>query len=310
MIKLRSLLVLAGILMLSSTTFAASFSVGVLAKRGSEGFFERWLLHGGYLSEQTGHDISFVPLKFDEVEPAVAAGRVDFVLVNSSMFVDLQEKHGVVPIATMINRTQLGTKTNRFGGVIFTSAQSGGINALSDVRGKPFIAVKKSSFGGYQMAVKEMQDNGFNITRMDETTEFTDSHDEVVKRVLARPGSVGTVRTNILERMAFEGTINMSDVKVLNQKQVDDFPFVLSTKLYPEWPMGRLAKTDPQVAQQVANALISMPGEGSVSRLASVGGWTAPLDYGEVKELLIALGIIKGVSALPSYSSGTGAAKY
>ncbi len=280
------------LMFLTTSVLAQEYSIGILAKRGTDGFYDRWLMHAAYLERVTGHPFTVKPLKFIEVEPAVASGEIDFLLVNSSMFVTMKEKYKAKAIATMINSTLLGTKTSQFGGVIFTSADSSGINSLNDIKGKPFIAVKKTSLGGYQMALKEFQDQGIDLNTTASSLEFANTHDNVVKKVLQRPGTIGTVRTNILEIMDFDGSINMNDIKILNKKGITDFPFVSSTSLYPEWPFAALEKTDKRLAQQVADALIQLRKDDLVIELAAIGGWVAPLDYSQVKELLRSIGLL------------------
>ena len=55
---------------------------------------------------------------------------------------------------------------------------------------------------------------------------------------MVRPA--GTVRTDTMERMEAEGKIKISDFKIINQMK-DNFPFVHSTPLYPEWPIAAAA---------------------------------------------------------------------
>ena len=48
----------------------------------------------------------------------------------------------------------------------------------------------------------------------------------------------GTISTNVLEQMALEGKVDLKNYKIINQQTQygEKFPFVLSTRLYPEWP--------------------------------------------------------------------------
>ncbi|MEW8013200.1 MAG: PhnD/SsuA/transferrin family substrate-binding protein, partial [Candidatus Thiodiazotropha endolucinida] len=62
----------------------------------------------------------------------------------------------------------------------------------------------------------------------------------VVRAVLDGRADAGTVRTDTLERMAETGLIELERIKLLNPMPVADFPYRLSTRLYPEWPMAAL----------------------------------------------------------------------
>lgn len=266
--------------------------IGVLAKRGNEKTIEKWNAHAQYLSEELGMTFEIFPLRFIFVDTAVSLKKVDFLLVNSSLFQTMKTKYRIQEIATMINKSETNQVTPNFGGVIFTRSSNADINNLHDVQGKDFFAVKENSFGGYQMALMEFQDNGIDLPSVSRKISFAGTHDKVVLNVLNFPNRIGTVRTDTLERMAAEGTINMSDIKVLNKREGLDFPFLHSTKLYPEWPVAKLESTDSELARKVAKALINMPENSFAAKSAKIKGWTYPADYNAVEELMVKLNIL------------------
>ena len=69
----------------------------------------------------------------------------------------------------------------------------------------------------------------------------------------------------------------------------DDFPFVRSTRLDPEWPMAALADTDEDVVQKVAEALKTISAESSAAKAAKIIGWKEAADYTSVRECLTAI---------------------
>ena len=298
--KTRSIIAVAlATLMLAFTappSNAESYKIGVLAKRGREKALKQWKATADYLTQKVeGASFEIVPLDFEEVMPAVQSESVAFFLVNSSMFVTAQVKYGATPIATMINSRQ-GKPLKSFGGVIITTADSDEINSLVDLKGKTFAAVKDSSFGGWQMAYKEILDAGVDPTRDTSDLVFSGKHDNVVYAVLNGEVDAGTVRTDTIERMAAEGLIDADELKVVNAKTYADFPFRVSTALYPEWPMGKVKGTADGVAKQVAQALTAMGSSEKAAKDAKVVGWSASLDYGPVRDLQerLAIGAYEG----------------
>ena len=147
------------LLLFTVSAQAADVRIGVLAKNGPAKAMKKWTATGEYLSTKLGKSVEIVPLDFDRVNPAIEANEVDFFLVNSSMFITAKVKFGASAIATMINSRQ-GQALKSFGGVIITSAYNDAINSIEDIKGKSFMAVKKSSFGGWQMAYKTIKDKG------------------------------------------------------------------------------------------------------------------------------------------------------
>ena len=262
---------------------SAEYKIGVLAKRGAPKALKDWGATAAYLTEKTGEKFTIIPLKFTAIEPMVKAGKIDFMLANSAFYVEMEKKYGVRAIATLIN-SRKGKALKEFGGVLFSKNDSG-INDISQIKGKTFMCVKYSSFGGGHMAWRLLLENG--IDPKTDTANFLEGkkHDNVVLAVKNGTVDVGTVRSDTLERMQDEGKIKLSDFKIIHQIN-DDFPFVHSTRLYPEWPMATLKGTDDAMAKKVAAALISLPADSNAAKSAKIVGWNAPLDYGPVKECL------------------------
>ena len=261
----------------------ADVKIGVLAKRGAPKCMQKWGALSKYLTEQMGEKVSIVPLKFEAVEPAVTGGKVDFVLANSAFYVELEKKYDVKAISTLIN-SRKGNALSTFGGVVLVRNDSP-IQSLSDIKGKKFMVVKKSSFGGAQMAWRLLIDNGINPETDCAEFMFGNKHDNVVLAVKNGACDVGSVRSDTMERMADEGKINLADFRIINQVQ-DDFPFVHSTRLYPEWPMAACSHTDAATADKMATALKALDKSHTAATTAKIVGWEDPADYAPVRECL------------------------
>lgn len=260
--------------------------IGVLANRGKEAAIKTWSKTASYLTGKIPqHRFTIVPLDFNEIDPAVSRKRVDFVVANPEFYVDLEAKYGVSRIATLKNRMRSGSY-KVFGGVILCRADRSDIRDLQDLRGKKFMAVKEASLGGWTMAWREFKAQGIDPRRDFAELSYGGRHDSVVYAVRDRKVDAGTIRTDILERMADEGRMNLADFRILNRQDIRDFPLALSTRLYPEWPFAKVRHTPDELAQDVAIALLNMGKENPAARAAGIEGWTIPLDYQPVHELM------------------------
>ncbi|MCP4570968.1 MAG: phosphate/phosphite/phosphonate ABC transporter substrate-binding protein [bacterium] len=277
---------LAAIILGLAAVAAAETKIGVLAKRGAPKCMQKWGATAAYLSEQIGTDVKIVPLKFEAIEPAVAAGRVDYVLANSAFYVGLEKSHGVHAVATLIN-SRKGQALSKFGGVILVK-QGSPVQTIADLKGKKFMAVKKSSFGGAHMAWRLMLENGVDPQVDCAEFVFGNKHDNVVLAVLNGAVDAGTVRSDTVERMADEGKIELADLRVVNPVE-DDFPFVHSTRLYPEWPLAACVGADPAVTGTIVAALKGLTPDHVAAKAAKIAGWSDPADYGEVVACLTAI---------------------
>jgi PAS domain S-box-containing protein len=86
--------------------------------------------------------------------------------------------------------------------------------------------------------------------------------------------------------MAEEGKISLSSFRILNPQSPGRFPFLRSTRLYPEWPFAKVKHTPDDLARKVVVALLNMPPNGPAARAAMIEGWTIPLDYQPVHDLM------------------------
>jgi two-component system sensor histidine kinase TtrS len=264
-------------------------TIGVLSHRGDEATLNHWTKTADYLSHALpDYRFEIDPLDFDEVDEAVGRGRVDFILTNPAIYVNLEVRHRVSRIATMRNRWD-DEAYNIFGGVIFARAERFDLNSLEDLKGGTFAAVDETSLGGFMMALREFKGNGINPYRDFIELRFAGTHDKVVMAVREGLVDAGTVRTDILERMAEEGRIRLNEFRILNQQHYADFPMLHSTRLYPEWPFSKVQHTSNTLARQVSVALAEMPGDDPAALAGNYAGWTIPLDYQPVHDLLLEL---------------------
>ncbi len=116
---------------------------------------------------------------------------------------------------------------------------------------------------------------------------FEGSHNDVVFAVLNKKADAGTVRTGTLEELAKDRKINLRSFRILEMKgNMQVFPFRVSTRLYPEWPLSKLNHTTDSLAKMVSIALLKMPKTSNAALAADIDGWTIPLDYYPVHELM------------------------
>lgn len=265
--------------------------IGVLAKRGEKVCLEKWNPTAEYLSTNiAGYSFKIVPLSFSELNKTVKENKVDFVLTNSAYFVELESEYGVSPLVTLLNKGPRGG-CKFFGGVVFCRNDRKDIKTLTDVKGKTFMAVNENSFGGWHMAHREMKDKGLDPKKDLKKLSFGGTHDSVVLAVLKGDVDAGTVRTDTLERMAAEGKIKLDSFKILNIQKNSDFPFLHSTRLYPEWPFAKLKNTPDELCKKVTDSLLRMYPDSPAATAAKCAGWSVPVNYASVLSCLKDLGI-------------------
>ena len=260
--------------------------IGVLAFRGSEKSIQRWAPTADYLSRSSpGYEFEILPLTLEQMTVAAREGNVDFILTNPGNYVALEADFGVTRIATL-KSPKTTAEGNVFGAVIFVRAVRTDIQSLSDLQGKRFMAVGRQAFGGFQMAWRKLKSAG-----IDPFYDFAElrfggfPQDRIAMAVMSGEVDAGTLRTGVLEDMISEGRISAGEVRVLDPQNHPGFRLKATTRLYPEWPFSKLRHTDPDLAQRVAVALLSMPTASVAAQAGGYAGWTVPLDYQPVHQL-------------------------
>lgn len=266
----------------------AEVKIGVLAKRGKERCLEKWSPTAKYLSAGIpGKTFVIVPLDSRQIYSAVEKGEIDFVLANPSIYVEIEHRFEASRIATLKN-LRLEKAYTVYGGVIFCRADRGDIRRMTDLKGKTFMIIDDLSLGGWRAVWRELKEKGIDPYRYFKKLTFGHIHDEVVYAVRDGLVEAGAVRTDSLERMAMEKKIDLQNFHVINDRRgkPNDFPFLHSTRLYPEWPMARVKSTSYELAENVAIQLIKMPADSQAAEAARCAGWTTPLNYQPVHECL------------------------
>lgn len=278
------------IALLASADFAIAdqpIRFGVLAKRGVEKAMRQWQATGDYLSKNLNREVRIVPLKFVEIEPALKKRTIDFLLANPAFYARFEKEYNLRAITTMVNKKGF-VALDKFSGVVFVRNDSK-IKYLNDIRGKHYMCVKFSSFGGAHMALRLLIENGIDPKKDCASYTQGGTHDNVVMAVLKRKVDVGTVRSDTLERMAAEGLIRMDSFRIINEIK-DGFHFIHSTQLYPEWPLAACQTTDAKLAREVAKNMMLLKSTDKAMTDSKVYSWTYPANYGEVTNCLRKIG--------------------
>ena len=262
--------------------------IGLRANRGAKKALKRWQPTADYLTDNIhGYRFKLVPHEINAtLNQAVSREEFDFLLTNPASYVELNIRYNTQKLVTLSNKRN-GKGYVKFGSVIFTRSDNDKINTLQDLKGKSFMGADELGFGGWRVAWRELLINKVNPHKDFSSLSFAGGiQQRVVRAVLNGDVDAGSVRTDMLERMAQAGELNLDLVKVLGQKQTENFPFYHSTELYPEWPFAKLAKTDDKFAQKVASVLLSIDESHNAAIRGKYTGWRTDISYKAVEDLL------------------------
>ena len=276
----------------SATSMAANTvtKIGVLSFRDLEATSQQWSPLAEYLATQIpDYDFELVPLHIDDLSKAVEAGKFAFILTQPEHYVLLRSQHHLAALATLVQGSRQ-QPISKFGGVIFTRANRNDINRLSDLKDKSIAAAHVNSLGSYRVQQWTLKQAGISLPEEASQLVFTGQpQDKVIDAVLSGSADVGFVRTGLIEALIAEGKLAESAIKVINPLQSPEFPFRLSTQLFPEWPFLAAAGTPESLTKAVAIALLGIGPEHPLTLQGKFLGFNPPADYSGLETMMLEL---------------------
>ncbi len=260
-------------------------TLGVFAFRPPEVMQQRYQALADYLSDRlNGVRVELQVLEMDEISAALERHQLDLLMTNPIHYLQVRAQSHLTGVLATIISYEDGQSTASLGGVIVTRAENQDVDRLEDLKGRR-IAVPGTAFlGGFRVQAMELLEAGVDLTK-DAVLLETGRHDQVIAAVLAGDADAGFVRTGIIERLTDEGQLDPSQLKVINRQQFADYPYAVSTRLYPEWPFVALPRVERRITQQISAALFDLDADHPVARAARIAGFSPPADYQPVERL-------------------------
>ncbi|KAK9807738.1 hypothetical protein WJX72_007609 [[Myrmecia] bisecta] len=238
-----------------------------------------------------GLEVTLFPATLAELLTLGSNDGFEMGLASANAFTCLEEELSVSPIAT-VNRFMAGSSApaqSSYGGVIFTASNRSDINQLTDVRGRIVEASGLGLLGGAMVQWNELLRNGVDIMSDIPQLRFPNSGDvaQVARDVKAGRADVGFALQNKLEVLVAQNSdLQLSDFKVIGQKNFTDFPFPVSTALIPEWPLFAFKRVDREVVLQVLEALDRINATHPAAIAGGYSNWRTQLSYLTMHKLL------------------------
>ena len=262
------------------------FTIGTVSGQIGQLSEESFRPFTDYLSERVaGADFRMVPLaNIEALVEAVDAGRLDFALATPAALVELTTRREIRPIATVLQMA--GEDAYPWlAGAVFVKRSRSDIQRLEDVRGKKVIALSPLALGGWLAALREWRDLGLD-ERRDVTVQFLFSYTKVAEEVCSGAADVGVLAAGTLRDVAnacpegfrvLPGPQGISDPR---------YPAEISTRLYPEAAFAVVGNVQEHFVTSVTQELLAIAPGSEVATAATVAGFTAPLSYASVRDLM------------------------
>gem|GEM_PF-3238956 len=265
----------------------ATVNIGILSPAGEKKSRQMWQPTIDYLAEKIpAYDFRFIPVNKARLSQAVAKQEVDFFLTNTGHYVELETLYGATRILTL-KKTWEGQTYSQWGSTLVVRRDNTAISTLEDLKDKKIAAVYKGAFAGYQIALQMLLKQ--NILAPGETNRviFTGfPHHSPLDAVFNKQVDAAIIPSGVLERRIAAKIYAPDTFRVINPQYYAHFPYQVSTPLYPYWPLAKTRHAAESLGAQIVTALLDIPPQHPALTAGKISGWTVPLNYSGVHELM------------------------
>jgi PAS domain S-box-containing protein len=217
---------------------------------------------------------------------AVERKQLDFAFATPAALVELNVRLGARAIATVLQPVSRTQNYPWLAGAVFVRDSRSEIRRLQDLRGRRVIALSPLALGGWLSGVREWRKVGIHEDRDLGSVRFVFSYARVVKEVCEGTADVGVLAAGTL--MQFESLCEEKFRVLPSTSGGRDprYPTIISTELYPEEAFAVVGDVDETLISQVEIALLAIEPGSAPAQAAIVAGFTAPLSYAPVQQLM------------------------
>ncbi|WP_114417867.1 EAL domain-containing protein [Marinospirillum perlucidum] len=257
--------------------------LGVAALRDQARLEERFQPLVAYLNEQLEDQaLQLKVLSPSEIWQALQRHELDFVVTDPVNFIALSEHNAMSsPLVTLVMQ-EAGEAVEAQGGVMLQAADQEPFTDLKELKEATLAIAGRNFLGGYLAQARSLQEAGLDVSELN-WLDVGPSYEAVVEAVLAGRADVGFIRTGVMERLVDEGWVEAERLRVVNAQDMPGFPYQVSTRLYPQWPLVTLPQVRDEVARKVASVLLALDAENPVVQQAGLAGFNVPSDYSVIE---------------------------
>lgn len=240
-----------------------------------------------YLNENlTRHYINVEYLSMDGMYEALHNNEIEIFFTTPAQYINLRYNNNLASTFATLLRNSNGQKLSMLGGVIVVKKDRDDINTLEDIIGKKVVTAGKRYFGGYSVLAYELYEHNIDIQKESAKLIEAGTHDKAISTLLKDNADVAFVRTGILEQLVKENKVDLDEFKIINQQNIKNYPYLLSTRLYPEWPLVALPHVSDDFLRELSFLLFSLTPQNNITKNTPIAGFVPPKDYLEVEKVL------------------------
>ncbi|MQA84437.1 MAG: phosphate/phosphite/phosphonate ABC transporter substrate-binding protein [Streptosporangiales bacterium] len=215
----------------------ATLRVGLIPNIAPEEQKAKYQPFAEHMKSELGVDVElFVASDYAGVVAALVGGRIDMAYLGGLTYAQAEQQVDLTPLVTEIDHE---TGTTKYISAIVVRRDSGYTDIADIVRGgRTFAFGDVSSTSGSLYPRIMLVDAGARCDDREvdlcpplERVDFTGGHDATALAVLGDKVDAGGVELRILHRLEKEDTVPKGQLRVIAQREVQGYPWVMRTAL-------------------------------------------------------------------------------
>jgi diguanylate cyclase (GGDEF)-like protein/PAS domain S-box-containing protein len=227
-------------------------------------------------------DIQLDVLDMEELEYAARGNAATVIITNPYHYLSLRSSDKLARAFATVFRASPSERIASLGGTIVARSDDAGTRALTDLAGATIAIANRRSTGGYLLPLAELDRAGVDTSGINWLEVGTQQR--ALAAVRDGDADAAFLRSSTLESAVAHGDIAADTFAVINRQALADYPFAVSTRLYPEWPVVSVGATDPATLQQLLGVALLRARELGISTPGAIAGFAPPADYSVLRD--------------------------
>lgn len=183
-----------------------------------------------YLSKALNQPVeTFVATDYTGVVEAMASDKIDLAYFGGLTYLQTELRASVYPIVTEIDRE---TSTSKYYSAIIVRSDSP-YQKIEDLKGKKFAFGDINSTSSSLYPRWMLDQAGFSDFFNPQMYVYAGGHDAVLAAVVNASVEGGGIEKRIMERLFEAGTYSRDQIRIIQQAEVQGYPWVVRSKLDP-----------------------------------------------------------------------------
>jgi phosphonate transport system substrate-binding protein len=206
----------------------ATLRVGLIPNQAPDRVRAQYEPFREYLSRTLNQPVeTFVATDYAGVVEAMASDKLDLAYFGGLTYLQAELRADVYPIVTEIDRE---TNTSKYYSAIIVRANSP-YQKIEDLKGKKFAFGDINSTSGSLYPRSMLDQAGFSNFNDAQTYVYSGGHDATLAAVINGTVEGGGIEKRIMERAFDAGTFSRDQIRILQQTEVQGYPWVVRAKL-------------------------------------------------------------------------------